>query len=355
MKNPAKSILWILGIIGAIFVLLSAVFAIFGKSIIVDQVEKNLKVKASLEKARLGFPLSVSLSRFEIENLIKADYISLSPSILGFLAGKIVLNELKAINPEITLVKDSDGKLNLPQLEAKGKQPPVLLAGLKIRNGRVVFIDKKINSEGYKVTVRDINIHISKITLPPTSLYTNFSLSAVLADNENRPSGRAIASGWIDFGPKNMDGKIELSDIDVASLAPYFQHMIPVKKFLSARLNFTADLKAENNDLTARCHAEFISSPREAEDAGPQGDLIPDILNLFSDTSGKIVFDFPIHTKLDNPKIDFISLKGNIGQAAVQNITSQPAENVVEKIKDVADQFKDIGKNLKDIFKKKEE
>ena len=357
MKKLAKGVIWAAGIILVIFLLAAAVFATFGKAIVVSQIEKNLKVKAALGRAILSFPLSVTLDKLEIQGLLKADSVSLSPSVLGFLAGKIVLNELKIINPEITISRGNDGKLNLPQLEAKGKQPPLLLAGLKIQNGTAVFRDKKIapEGEGYRLVVKDINVSISKITFPPTSLYTNFAVSASLDDNENRPSGKALASGWIDFRPKDMDGKIKLSDIPVAALAPYLGNMFPVKRFLSAKLNFSAELKAKNNDLTAKCHAEFISEPKKVDSVEPGGDLVPDLVNLFSDTSGKITFDFTIPTKLDNPRFDLINLKGIIGQAAAHNIASQPPENVVEKVKDIAEQFKDIGKDLKDIFKKKEE
>ena len=355
MKKLAKGVIWAAGTILVIFLLAAAVFAIFGKAVIVGQIEKNLKVKVTMEKAILSFPLSVTLGKLEIQDLLKADSISLSPSILGFLAGKIVLNELKIINPEITISRGNDGKLNLPQLEAKGKQPPLLLAGLKIKNGTAVFRDKKITPEGCRVVIKDINVRISKIAFPPTSLYTNFAVSASLADNENRPSGKALASGWIDFGPKNMDGKIELSDIAVAALAPYFGNMFAVKRFLSAKLNFKADLKAENNDLLAKCHAEFVSEPKKMNSSEPGGDLIPGLVNLFSDTSGKITFDFIIPTKLDNPRLDLINLKGIIGQAAAQNIASQPPENVVEKVKSTVEEFKELGKGLKDLFKKKEE
>ena len=98
----------------------------------------------------------------EIKDLIKADSISLSPSLLGFLAGKVVLNDLRIEHPVITVSRDAQGKFNLPVLEQKGKQPPILMAGLRINNGRFVFTDKKINQEGYQVTVDKINVDISR-------------------------------------------------------------------------------------------------------------------------------------------------------------------------------------------------
>lgn len=342
----------------ALYLILNVALGAFGKAVIVGQIEKNLKTKASLERVTFGFPLSMHISKLEVGDLLKADTISVSPSILGFFTGKIVLNELRITHPEITVIKSSEGKLNLPKYESKGKPPPILLAGLKAKDGKFIFIDKKINPGGHRVVVKDINANIAKAAFPPTSLYAKFNVSASLADNSGNPSGSALASGWIDLGHKDMDGRIELKDIDGSSLAPYYQNIIPSKKLLSAKLNFTADLKAKHNDLTARCRAEFSNlayeRPGSSGDRGEVSDIIPTILNIFSDDSGNMVLNFTINTKLDNPRIDLVSLRGSIGQAAVESVASQPPQKVIEKVKEAAEEFKEIGESLKDIFKNKD-
>jgi hypothetical protein len=358
MKKMQKRITWILLILAALYLLLNAALLAFGKAIIISQIEKNLKTKVSLEKVTFGLPLSINVDKLNIEGLLKADSISVSPSILGFLAGRIVLSDLKLIQPEITLTKSADGELNLPQFAAKGKQPPFLLVGLKIKDGKFIFVDKKLDPDGYRVVVDKINLNISKVAFPPTSLYANFKASAVLVNGANKPAGQAAASGWIDFGPKNMDGKFELKDVEAAVLAPYYKNIVPGKKLGSAKLNFSADLKAKSNDLLAKCHLEFsnVAYEKEAEEQDKKQtiDIFSEALGIFSDASGKLTFDFSINTKLDNPRLDLINLKGSIAQAAVQNIAGQPSEDVIEKVKETAKKFKELGKGLKDIFKKEE-
>ena len=354
MKKPAKVIIWILAVILAVFLVLDVIFILFGKTIVAGQIEKTLKLKASLGSLTVRFPLTVSFKDSEIKDLIKADSISLSPSLLGFLVGRVVLNNLAIERPVITVSRDAQGKFNLPVLEQKGKQPPVLMAGLKISDGRLIFTDNKINPEGYQVIVDKINVDISKVTLPPASLSTNFKVSAILLDREGNPAGEAGLNGWIDFGPKDMDGRLELKDIEAASLAPYLQDMIKVKKLLSARIGLSADLKAKNNNLSAKCHVEFSRQARlDKQDSS--SDIASDVLSIFSDDAGNMAFDFTINTKLDNPRLNSLNMKGIIGQAAVDNIASQPAENVIEKVKDTVEKFKDIGDSFKDIFKKKKE
>lgn len=355
MNKIPRKIIWILVVVFGIYLISNIGFIIFGKPIIISQIEKNLKTKATLDRVTLGFPLFINISGLKIEDLLGAEMISVSPSILGFLTGRIVLNNLELDSPEIAIVRNSDGSFNLPYFKSKGKQPPFLLAGLRIRDGRLTFIDKKLDSQGYRIALRDININISKVAFPPTSLYARFNASAFLADKRDEPSGRLSASGWIDFGPKNMDGRIELKDIDATAIAPYYQNIISSKKLLSAKLNFTSELKAKNNDLTAVCHAEFTDVIYEKplpSETQKSIDLIPNVLDLFSDASGNISLAFTINTKLDNPKIDLVSLKGTIAQAATQNIANQPSEKVVENVKDAVEQFKEFGKSLKDMFKK---
>ena len=358
MKKMQKRITWILVIIAALYLLLNAALLVFGKAIIISKIEKNLKTKASLERVSFGLPLSINMDKLNIEGLLKANSISVSPSLLGFLAGKIVLNNLKLIQPEITLIKNADGKLNLPQFAAKGKQPPLLLAGLKIKEGKFIFLDKKIDPDGYRVVVDKINVNISKVAFPPTSLYANFEASAVLLNGANKPAGNALASGWIDLGPKNMDGKFELKDVEAVVLAPYYKKILSGRKLHSAKLNFSADLKAKSNDLLVQCRLEFSNAryekEAEEEDGKQTVDIVKEALGIFSDASGRITFNFSINTKLDNPRLDLINLKGSIAQAAVQNITSQPPEDVIEKVKETAKKFKEFGKGLKDLFKKEE-
>ena len=358
MKKMQKRITWILTIIAAFYLLLNAALLAFGKAIIISQIEKNLKTKASLERVTFGLPLSINIDKLNIDGLLKADSISVSPSILGFLAGRIVLSNLKLMRPEITLIKSAEGRLNLPRFAAKGKQPPILLAGLRIKEGKFIFVDKKLDPNGYRVVVDNINVNISRIAFPPASLYANFEASAVLVNGASQPAGQAAASGWIDFGPKNMDGKFELRDVEAAVLAPYYKNIVPGKKLYSAKLNFTADLKAKSNDLLVKCRLEFsnLVYEKEAEEQDKKQtiDIFSEALGIFSDTSGKLTFDFSINTKLDNPRLDLINLKGSIAQAAAQNIASQPPEDVIERVKETAKKFKEFGKGLKDIFKKEE-
>lgn len=357
MTKRNKILLTILFIIFLSYIIMAISVPLFGKKLVISQIEENLKMKASLETINFSFLLLFKLRGLRIGDLAEIDNLSVSPSLLGFLAGKIVLNRLTLINPVITLIKSADGNLNLPVLKQKGKQPPLLLAGLVVKNGKLIFIDKKVDPNGYKVIVDNVNANISKIAFPPFSLYTRFSVSGNAVSPGANPLGNVQASGWIDFRPKDMDGKIEIKDLDATYFAVYLGDFISTQKLLSAKLNFTSDLKAKNNDLTAACHlqlSDLVYKKEEPKEGQKSLDLFPTTLDIFSDSKGNVDLDFTIKTKLDNPKIRLVNLQGAITKAAAQNISKQSPEEIMGKVGNAVNQFKDFGKQMKELFKKKE-
>jgi len=345
---------------GGVYITLS------GKKIIISQIEKNLKVKAKLDAVSVSLPFSVNLTGLEIGDFFKAEKISAAPSVLGFLAGKLILSGLTVVNPVINLEQSQDGRFNLPVLEQKGKQPPILLAGLVVKNGKFIFNDKKI-SDSYKVILERIDADISKVKFPPTSLNTKFKLSAVLTAADTKALGTINASGWVDFGPKDMDAVIDIKDLDVVYFAAYYGNFISNKKLLSASLGLSSELKAKNNDLSigsklmlSNLTYEKEEPPKEGEPSvkegeAPEVDAVKNALDFFADEQGNISLDFTIKTKLDSPKIDAGELKKEIIKAAMKNLSRQSPEALIKKITGNIGQFKEIGKQLKEMFKKKGE
>jgi hypothetical protein len=259
----------------------------------------------------------------------------------------------------INLEQNEAGSLNLPKLKEKGKALPVFLIALTIKNGKLIFTDKKLNPEGYKIIIDKIDADVSKVMFPPTSLNTRFKLDAILTDANARTLASVDTSGWIDFGPKNMDATLRIKDCDITYFAPYYGNFITNKKLLSARLNLASVLKAENNALTIETNFKLSDlvyakeeQPKEAE--LPKLDLVKNTLDLFTDKEGNLILDFSINTKLDNPGINIPGLKRAILSAAVKNLSNQPPEALIEKVTNTIQQFKDFGKGLKNIFKKQE-
>ncbi|MFA5145474.1 MAG: DUF748 domain-containing protein [Candidatus Omnitrophota bacterium] len=360
MKRINKIIIWVLIIVFAAWVSLGIAIASYGKKMVLSLIEQNLKMSASLDRISLKLPFTIDLINLKAGDLFKAEKISVSPSILGFFAGKIVLNGLTLANPVISLEKNQDGSFNLPVLEQKGSQPPVFLTKLVINNGKFIFTDKKISPEGYKVILNKINVRISKVTLPLLSLNTKFVISLALIDPDANALGSMDASGWIDFGTKSMDAVLRIKDLNAVYFSPYYGDFISDKKLLSAKLNFSSLLKAKNNDLNVESSfklSDLVYAKEEQPESGELNslDFTRSTLDIFTDTEGNLNLDFIINTKLDNPGISISELKKVILKAAVKNLSSQSPDTLINKINNTLKQFKDFGKQMKNVFKDKGE
>ncbi|MDD2679580.1 MAG: DUF748 domain-containing protein [Candidatus Omnitrophica bacterium] len=360
MKRVNKILLWFVIIFFTIFILANIAVALFAKPILVKQIEKNLKLPTTLGSISIGLPFSISLNKLAIGDLFKADQVAVSPSIFSLLAGKVVLSNISLINPVIKLEQSSDSSLNLPNLEKKKsqqKQPPLYVTSLIIKNALFIYTDRKISPDGYKIILGRINAHISKVMLPPASLKTNFNVALDFLNPEDQKLGSLKFSGWIDFGPKDMEGVLSIKDLDLTYFSPYYGNFISNKKLLSAKLNINSIFEARNNDLGIQTNFRLsnlvYAQEAQQETELPELDLAKNVLDFFTDERGNLILDFKIGTKLDNPTITVAELKKVILKAAAKNLASQSPETLIKKVSDNIEQFKAIGKNLEDIFKGK--
>ena len=358
MRKINKILLWVVAVVFVFFVIANIAVALFAKQIIVKQIEQNLKLPAKLESLRFCLPFSIKLNKLGVGDLFKADEVSVAPNILGFLAGKIVLNGVTLVNPVINLEQSADGSLNLPKLESKGKPPEIYLISLSIRSGKVIFIDRKIDPSGYKIILANIAGRISKVMLPPTSLKADFKVTADILDAESRKLGSAGLSGWLDYGPKDMDAGFTIKDLDLTYFSPYYGDFISSKKLLSAKLNVNTTFNSRNNNLNILTDLKLSNLTYASQDI-VEGEL-PEInfsrnaLEFFTDSKGNLNLEFEIDTKLDNPGVTVEQLKKIVLKAAAKNLSNQSPEELIQKVNDNIDQFKAIGKTLKNIFKGKD-
>jgi hypothetical protein len=206
-----------------IFILLFGVFiSFYGKEVLTGQIEKSLKRKVNIKNVVFSLPLSVALIDLSVDNLLAAEKVSFSINPLGFLAGRLVLGDLRFIKPAVTLELSAGGELNLPKLQNKGKIPPLLVMALIIEDGTLAFNDKKINPDGYQTILKELNLRIHKADLLPLSLRLKYKISAIFVGPKSKKLGNVRGSGWVDFGPRDMDGVLEIPELDITHFTPYY-------------------------------------------------------------------------------------------------------------------------------------
>lgn len=350
MKKIKKMFGALLIVFLAIFTAASVFVIIKGKDIAVRALEKSLNRKVAMESIRLNLPFSLEINNLNIEDLIKAKKIAVSPSIVGFFAGKLVLNKLSLIDPQIYLIRKEDGSWNLPVSKGDNKSR-VVIANVFVRNGSLSFIDRKIDPAGFNVRVQDINLDLNSSILPTSFLNVKFNLASKIVCQQDKPAADFSAKGWVNLLRKDMKAKVELSDLDAVYFLPYYSNFLP-SPLEKGRIFFTSDLNAKNNDLTADCHLkvkDLAFQPKEGK---------KDIsISLFDIVTGgnqgenqEAALDFMIKTKLDKPRVDWAKITGSVVAKSLGEQVMNNPEQTIEKVKSLGKDLKSFGK---DFLKKK--
>jgi hypothetical protein len=352
MKRKFKIIIWIIAVLLALFFVVSILVSVYSPRIIEQQIEQNLKLKVSLRKVSLTLPFTINLEGLELGDLANIKKISFSPNLIGLMFGKIVIHGLSIVDPVINLVQSADGKLNLPVLEQKGKPPAIYLTGFRLENGKIIFTDRKVVSDGFQLIVNKLNIKVSKVLLPITSLAADFKISAELINAKGNVFGDIVFGGWLDYLAKDMDATLEVRDMDIANFSVYYGNFISNRKLSSAILDLVSNFKAKNNALEILTNFNLskivYASSQEAETVNLN--LVKDALDFFTDASGNLKLEFKVNTALDNPAVSPSKLKSIILKAAVKNLANQSPQQLVDKVTNTINKYKDLGKELKKIF-----
>jgi hypothetical protein len=269
--------------------------------------------------------------------------VSLNP--LGLLAGKIIFNKAVLVEPVINLKQSAGGQLNLPIPAQGAGKNPVLLLGVSVRKGKIIFTDEKIMPRGLRCAAEfDLDAGLRR-----------FRLAAGILDAQDAPLGGVSAQGGYNLMKKDLQAELRVKDLQAAYFSPYYGDFLSQRKVLSARLNFSADAQARSNNLNLDCRLELSDLVYEQQQPTsgqqlPGFDFSGKALDLFLDREGCLKLDFRLQTKLDKPEFMQEKLKKIILQAAAKNLASQPPEDIAQKIFNIYKEARDYGKKMKEIF-----
>lgn len=358
------------------------------KSIIAHKIKKATGLKTTISSLVILPPLNIELRGFEIAGLIKANRIYLAPSMRSLLFGKIAFNKIMIGSPEVTyqrnpevepvkdsrapVVESSSAPVILEPAQSKGF--PVIIKSLKVYSGKLNFIDTTAASGKISVVVKDINFYITNLFTTGTKNISNFNLNGNLSWNTGEPDGKIALAGWADLYKKDIQATLKIENIDAIVFYPYYSTWVDLGKARidKAKLSFNCDIKGQNNDVAADCHLELIDmvrkvrSPEEPQlKAEKVTDVVLDMLKAMD--NGKVVLDFVLHTKMDQPEFGFGNIKsafeGKLAQARTsagmrpQDMLSWPGhwlKNAIKSGTDLSNAFVDgifdLGDNIKKFF-----
>ena len=360
LKSTVKTIKIIKRSIEAFFIviiifviLLSAahVFMMFkGKTLIIQKIEELTGRKVTIGFLTVTPPLNLEIKNLNIEGLAQVEKIYLSPSFLYLITGKIGLNKIDISRPNITyekpvvkLPEPATATEGAPAETSTGKTVPspapgksanlsglhLILRNLNIRDGKVDFIDRSVGTEGIKITAKDINIKVTTVSSLASSI-TNFDIKGKIPWREGEVEGSIAAEGWFNFAKRDMQANVKILDIDGVYFYPYYSQWVDLEKtrIERAKLNFTSNIQGLNNNVTAECHLELtdiVRKERAPEESADKAERITDaVIDIFrAMNQGKIVLDFTIRTKMDDPHFGF----GNLKSAVEDKLTASQKDD----------------------------
>ncbi|MFH1338917.1 MAG: DUF748 domain-containing protein [Candidatus Omnitrophota bacterium] len=359
MKIILKITITVLIILALLFIAAYMFFAARGKALLTEKLEDALKKEVSIGEVKLRIPLTLEVKELEIKELAKADYVYVAPSLTGLLAAKIVLNEVRIVKPEATWVREAakskPASSDSPQMDTRkalsrtkevlnspkpvsGASLPLVIKHLRIEDGTINFIDRTVSEQGLAITLKEIQLTMNNLYLFPGPAVTNFQLEAKLPWKEGAAEGALSASGWMDLYQKDIQATLEAKGIDGVYLYPYYYKWLDLEnsRIKEAKLDFTSNIKGENNDVTAECRLELTDikfRPRPPDQPEHKAEKITTaVLGIFRALNqGRIILDFTIKTTMDSPQFKFENIS-----SAVDSKLSQAVKTNKVKIEDLA-------------------
>jgi hypothetical protein len=323
LKIIIVSIIVVVLFYGATF----AFLAIKGKDMLVRSLQGVTQKKVTIDYFRLLPPFNLKIKNLNIENLFRAKYIYISPSILGLFTGKIVINDVRVINPEFnyerfpvvpepSVPSDKTAPIGADKKTKKDPEIRLVFKRVHIDGGSLKFTDHTGPTGSITIRIQNIKFNLEQIYVFPLSSLINFELNGVIPWQDGAKEGTVSLAGWINLTKKDMQATLKILNIDGIALYPYYATWVDLEKarIERAKLNFTSDVQGLNNDITAACHlelAEIYFKPRSPEEQEEKAEKIATaVLGIFKTLNqGKIVLDFAIKTKMDKPEFSFGNIK----------------------------------------------
>ena len=318
------------GIIIAFALFYSAVYAFVSfkaGDIVKKELEKLTGKKVTIGYFLVSMPLDVEIKNLNIEGMAKVDNVYIYPSLMHFLIGRLAFNTVKFVRPEFTFEKKAAQGATQASTPAKNlKEQPsprkrnnsrLMIKRIKVIGGKVNFIDHTAGKEGIIIYATDINFNLKNLfNIFTFSSITTFDLTGKIPWQKGKEEGKITADGWLNLIKNDMQATLKITDIDGVYLYPYYSQWVDLEKarIESAKLNFTSDINALNNNLSAQCHLELtdiVRSPRPPDQPEQKAERITNvILGVFKELDeGKVVLDFTLKTKMDKPQLGFGEIK----------------------------------------------
>lgn len=346
------------------------------KGLIVQYLEDYFGRQTIISSINIIPPFRLEIDDLRVGDLFSARRVIISPSLVGMLLGRVAFNDIVLIEPQVVLKRTKEGKFDLgltdapgeetdaakPQFKAKTqnktansdkikervKKRLIIIGDLYVKDGKLSFTDSKVSKKGFSITISDIDIIASKLSLSVLPTPINFTVKAkIFTSEENKAS--IDFSGWVNLFKRNMEAKFNLTNFDLTFLAPYYS-AVTNSQVKSGFLSAEADVNSKNNNLNVKCRLSvkdflFKEPVKEQENEGSMISALSPFIFSFFDTKGGHPQEFTLEGKLYPFRIEKVNFNCFIAKDKVQDLFSSEPQELIEKVKEAGGKiFGELGK-----------
>jgi hypothetical protein len=326
-----------------------------GKAFLVKKLQDVFKREVTVRSLKVHSPFNIIVKKIEAKDLFKIEKTFIVGGAIDIFRKDFILFKLRLDGLEVNL-KTPRKAVTATPAESTPPTPAVTAASapsirfpfsqlyikqLIINKGIFNFTDTNASENGLKITVKDLNIDVENINFPiRSSNIINFSIKGRMPWQEGSQEGKIEAEGWLNLFKKDMLATLKIEDIDGIYLYPYYSKWVDLEKarIEKAKLQFSADLRSLNNDLSGECNLEltdvvFTPRPPEQEQEKAERIAVAVLGKLREMDNGRYVLTFPIKTRMDRPEFNFALIRTafeqKITQGNKQGVISSSAQQVL--------------------------
>jgi hypothetical protein len=332
--------------------------SILGKNFSVKNIELRC---GKIEASDISLRSPAGREVFKIEGLtLEADFIAL-------LRKEYTISALSMKNPYLFLEIDPKGNLVNPFLQKRPKKkrvekptPPVFIKKIKITNGSLDYLDRKVSTPPVITRLRDIELEFKGLAFPFNERFSTYTVTAQVLGNLS--TGIIKSNGKIKLKTKDTDCRIDLKGLDITKFKPYFQKKGDVN-VTKGILDLLMDIEIKSRKINAPGRAVFKDLKFERRPGmGNKFLSIPlsALINFLKNNNNEIVVDFILEGDLDNPKFSLkeslleeitLSLAEKLG-LSVTRIGESIVELGAEGAKQIEKGVKGVGEGIRKILER---
>jgi hypothetical protein len=358
---------------GAAVLLISIAIAILIKNanrIIKHELESFLGKDFSVQRIDLHWgkveAFDISFRNPAGQEVFKTDHLTLEADFIGLLKKQYILSTVSLKKPYLLLEKNPKGNLmnpfqkKGPSEEKEKPMPPIFFKKIDVTNGSLDYLDKTISSKGVLTKLRNVEFDFKELTFPLKDNFSVYALSASIPGKQN--TGALRSNGKINLLNKDMDGKVEIKELDITEFKPYYQKKGDVN-VTKGTLDMNMDVKIRSDKINAPGKA--VLKELEFERGSGIGNKflnlpLSAVVSFLKNNNNEIVVNFVVEGDLNNPKFNLreslmnkisIEMAEKLG-LSIKRIGESIVETGAEGAKEVGKGVKGFGEGIKKIFER---